>query len=231
MFFFFFDPTFIILIPGLLLALWAQIRVQTAYARYSQVRSSLGLTGYELAKRLLENAGIYNVKIEVVSGFLSDHYDPVKKVLRLSPQNFKGTSVASLGVVAHEVGHAMQDAEKYPLLALRNMMVPAVAMGSNLSWFIFLFGLIFYTPFLIRLGIILFSLVVLFTLITLPVEFNASRRAVKLLETSMLMPEYELKGVKEVLSAAALTYVASSLTAFLQLLRMIALAGLFGDRR
>lgn len=102
--FFFFDPTFIILIPGLLLALWAQIRVQTAYARYSQVRSSLGLTGYELAKRLLENAGIYNVKIEVVSGFLSDHYDPVKKVLRLSPQNFKGTSVASLGVVAHEVG-------------------------------------------------------------------------------------------------------------------------------
>lgn len=120
----------------------------------------------------------------------------------------------------------MQDAEKYPLLALRNMMVPAVAMGSNLSWFIFLFGLIFYTPFLIRLGIILFSLVVLFTLITLPVEFNASRRAVKLLETSMLMPEYELKGVKEVLSAAALTYVASSLTAFLQLLRMIALAGL-----
>ncbi|MCD6551043.1 zinc metallopeptidase [Thermotoga sp.] len=229
--FFLFDPTFIILIPGLLLALWAQIRVQTAYTRYSQVKSSLGLTGYELAKRLLESAGIYDVKIEVVSGFLSDHYDPVKKVLRLSPQNFRGTSVASLGVVAHEVGHAIQDAEKYPLLALRNMMVPAAATGSYLAWIIFVLGFIFYTPLLIRLGIILFSLVVLFTLITLPVEFNASRRAVRLLETSMLMPEYELKGVKEVLSAAALTYVASSLTAILQLLRMIVLAGLFGDRR
>ncbi|PLV60241.1 zinc metallopeptidase [Thermotoga sp. KOL6] len=229
--FFLFDPTFIILVPGLLLALWAQMRVQAAYTKYSKVRSSLGLTGYELARRLLENAGIYNVKIEIVSGFLTDHYDPVRKVLRLSPQNFKGTSVASLGVVAHEVGHAIQDAEKYPLLALRNMMVPAATTGSYLAWIIFVLGFLFYTPFLIRLGIILFSLVVLFTLVTLPVEFNASRRAVKLLETSMLMPEYELKGVKEVLGAAALTYVASSLTAFLQLLRMIILAGLFGDRR
>ncbi|KHC91237.1 putative peptidase membrane zinc metallopeptidase [Thermotoga sp. Mc24] len=229
--FFFFEPTFIILIPGIILALWAQARVQSAYNKYSRVRSSLGLTGYELAKRLLENAGIYNVKIEVVSGFLSDHYDPYRKVLRLSPQNFRGVSVASLGVVAHEVGHALQDVEKYPLLALRNLMVPAAVTGSQLAWIIFILGLFFQTPFLIRLGILLFSLVVLFTLITLPVEFNASRRAVKLLETTMLMPEYELKGVKEVLGAAALTYVASSLMAFLQLLRMIALAGLFGDRR
>lgn len=228
---FFFDPTIIILIPGLIVALWAQIMVQTAYSRYSRVRSSLGYTGYDVAKRLLENAGLYNVGIEVVSGTLTDHYDPIKKVVRISAANYRNNSIAALGVVAHEVGHALQDAERYPLLVLRSAIGPAVAIGSNLAWIIFVLGLIFFTPFLVRLGILLFSLVVLFTLITLPVELNASSRAMKLLKNYLLMPEEELKGVKEVLRAAALTYVASVLTAVLQLLRMIFIANMYSDRR
>ena len=228
---FFFDPTIIILIPGLIVALWAQIMVQTAYSRYSRVRSSLGYTGYDVAKRLLENAGLYNVGIEVVSGTLTDHYDPIKKVVRISAANYRNNSIAALGVVAHEVGHALQDAEKYPLLVLRSAIGPAVAIGSNLAWIIFVLGLIFFTPFLVRLGILLFSLVVLFTLITLPVELNASSRAMKLLRNYLLMPEEELKGVREVLKAAALTYVASVLTAVLQLLRMILIANMYSDRR
>jgi len=228
---FFFDPTIIILIPGLIVALWAQIMVQTAYSRYSRVRSSLGYTGYDVAKRLLENAGLYNVGIEVVSGTLTDHYDPIKKVVRISAANYRNNSIAALGVVAHEVGHALQDAEKYPLLVLRSAIGPAVAIGSNLAWIIFVLGLIFFTPFLVRLGILLFSLVVLFTLITLPVELNASSRAMKLLRNYLLMPEEELKGVREVLKAAALTYVASVLTAVLQLLRMIFIANMYSDRR
>lgn len=228
---FFFDPTIVILIPGLIVALWAQIMVQTAYSRYSRVRSSLGYTGYDVAKRLLENAGLYNVGIEVVSGTLTDHYDPIKKVVRISAANYRNNSIAALGVVAHEVGHALQDAEKYPLLVLRSAIGPAVAIGSNLAWIIFVLGLIFFTPFLVRLGILLFSLVVLFTLITLPVELNASSRAMKLLRNYLLMPEEELKGVKEVLRAAALTYVASVLTAVLQLLRMIFIANMYSDRR
>ena len=228
---FFFDPTIVILIPGLIVALWAQILVQTAYSRYSRVRSSLGYTGYDVAKRLLENAGLYNVGIEVVSGTLTDHYDPIKKVVRISAANYRNNSIAALGVVAHEVGHALQDAERYPLLVLRSAIGPAVAIGSNLAWIIFVLGLIFFTPFLVRLGILLFSLVVLFTLITLPVELNASSRAMKLLKNYLLMPEEELKGVKEVLRAAALTYVASVLTAVLQLLRMIFIANMYSDRR
>jgi len=228
---FFFDPTIVILIPGLIVALWAQILVQTAYSRYSRVRSSLGYTGYDVAKRLLENAGLYNVGIEVVSGTLTDHYDPIKKVVRISAANYRNNSIAALGVVAHEVGHALQDAERYPLLVLRSAIGPAVAIGSNLAWIIFVLGLVFFTPFLVRLGILLFSLVVLFTLITLPVELNASSRAMKLLKNYLLMPEEELKGVKEVLRAAALTYVASVLTAVLQLLRMIFIANMYSDRR
>lgn len=228
---FFFDPTIVILIPGLIVALWAQILIQTAYSRYSRVRSSLGYTGYDVAKRLLENAGLYNVGIEVVSGTLTDHYDPIKKVVRISAANYRNNSIAALGVVAHEVGHALQDAERYPLLVLRSAIGPAVAIGSNLAWIIFVLGLIFFTPFLVRLGILLFSLVVLFTLITLPVELNASSRAMKLLKNYLLMPEEELKGVKKVLKAAALTYVASVLTAVLQLLRMIFIANMYSDRR
>ncbi len=224
----FWDPTFIILIPAFLLSLWAQILVQSTFNRYSNVKSTLGMTGAELARRLLEAAGIYDVRVEMVSGWLSDHYDPRNKVVRLSRATYSSSSVAALGVVAHEVGHAIQHKEKYLPLVLRDMSVPFAIAGSNLAWIIFLLGIFMAAPFLLKIGIILFSFVVLFTLITLPVEFDASARAVKQLR--VFMPETELKGVKKVLSAAAMTYVASAAVAILQLLRMLIIAGAFGDR-
>ena len=230
MFFPLFDPTIIILIPAFLLALWAQILVSSTFNRYSRVKSTTGYTGFELARRLLESAGIYDVSIEYISGRLTDHYDPRSKVVRLSSATYNSFSVASLGVVAHEIGHAIQHAQNYAPLVIRNAMAPVVTFGSNLAWILFLIGLIFFSPFLVKLGIIFFILVVIFTLITLPVEIDASRRALKLLRESVLMPEEELKGVKKVLTAAAMTYVAAVATAILQLLRMIFIASMFGDR-
>ncbi len=222
------DPTFIILIPAFLFSLWAQILVQSTFSKYSQVKSSLGMTGADLARRLLETAGIYDVRVEMVSGWLSDHYDPRSKVVRLSKATYSSTSVAALGVVAHEVGHAIQHKEKYLPLVLRDMAVPLAITGSNLAWILFLLGIFMSVPFLLKAGIILFSFVVAFTLITLPVEFNASARAVKNLR--MFMTTEELAGVRKVLTAAAMTYVASAAVAILQLLRMLIIAGVFGDR-
>jgi len=225
-----FDPTIIILIPAFLFALWAQILVSSTFGKYSKIKSTTGYTGFELARRLLESAGIYDVSIEYISGKLTDHYDPRTKVVRLSSATYNNFSVASLGVVAHEIGHAIQHAQNYAPLVIRNAMAPVVTFGSNLAWILFLIGLIFFSPFLIKLGIIFFILVVIFTLITLPVEIDASRRALKLLRESILMPEEELRGVKKVLTAAAMTYVAAVATAIFQLLRMIFIASMFGDR-
>ncbi len=224
----FWDPTLIILIPAFLLSLWAQMLVHSTFSKYSNVKSTLGMTGAELARRLLESAGIYDVRVEMVSGWLTDHYDPRNKVVRLSSATYNSTSVAALGVVAHEVGHAIQHKEKYAPLVLRDMAVPLAITGSNLAWIIFILGLFMSAPFLLKAGIILFSFVVFFTLITLPVEFDASHRAVKQLK--LLMPESELQGVKKVLTAAAMTYVASAAVAILQLIRMLLIAGAFGDR-
>ena len=224
----FWDPTFLILIPAFLLALWAQILVQSTYSRYSQVESSLGMTGAELARRLLEAAGIYDVRVEMVSGWLTDHYDPREKVVRLSRATYSSRSVAALGVVAHEVGHAIQHKEKYAPLVLRDLSVPLAVAGSNFAWIIFILGLFMAAPFLLKIGIILFVFVVAFSLITLPVEFDASYRAVKQLR--VFMPSSELQGVKKVLTAAAMTYVASAAIAILQLIRMLLIAGMFGDR-
>ncbi|MCD6267905.1 MAG: peptidase [Thermotoga sp. 4484_232] len=226
-----FDPTIIILIPAFLFALWAQILVSSTFSKYSKIKSTTGYTGFELARRLLESAGIYDVSIEYISGRLTDHYDPRTKVVRLSSATYNDFSVASLGVVAHEIGHAIQHAQNYAPLVIRNAMAPVVTFGSNLAWILFLIGLIFSSPFLIKLGIIFFILVVIFTLITLPVEIDASRRALKLLRESVLMPEEELRGVKKVLTAAAMTYVAAVATAIFQLLRMIFIASIFGDRQ
>ncbi|KAF2956815.1 zinc metallopeptidase [Marinitoga sp. 38H-ov] len=226
---FWFDPTFIILIPGLILSLIAQASVQGTFSKYSKVISSTGETGAEFARRMLSSLGLYDVRVEAVSGFLTDHYDPRNKVLRLSAATYSSRSVAALGVVAHEVGHAMQHQENYLPLVLRNFSVPFAAIGSNLSWIIFIIGFLFYSQPLIQLGIILFSFAVLFTLITLPVEFNASSRAIKTLPL-MGMPTSEVVHVKKVLGAAAMTYVASAAMAILQLLRMIMIAGMFGDR-
>jgi len=228
---FFFDPSFIILIPGLILALIAQIYVQERFNRYSRIKSSLNMTGAELAKFMLESAGLYNIRIERIPGKLSDHYDPKNKVVRLSNSTYDSSSVASLGVVAHEIGHAIQHAKGYVPLVVRNGIAPVVSITSNLSWILFIIGFLFFNIALIRIGIILFSFAVIFSLITLPVEFDASRRAVKILGSNLLMPPSELEGVKQVLNAAAMTYVAGTLMAILQFLRMLFLAGLVGGNR
>ena len=217
----YYDPTFIILIPALLLSLWATLSVQSRFNHYSQVRSRIGMTGAELAKFILEASGLYNVRVESIYGSLTDHYDPRAKVVRLSQATYSSDSVAALGVVAHEIGHAIQDAKRYTPLVIRNALAPVAQFSSNLAWILFIAGL--FTGFfgLARLGIILFSIAVIFSIITLPVEFDASRRALAILEKNLMMPTDELKGVKAVLSAAAMTYVAAMLMAVLQLLRMI----------
>jgi Zn-dependent membrane protease YugP len=175
------------------------------------------------ARRLLDSVGLYDVKVERVRGTLSDHYDPTNKVLRLSDSTYNSSSIAALGVVAHEAGHAIQHAKGYKPLILRNLAVPLAGFGSNMAWIIFFIGLIFSTPFLLNAGIFLFLFVVLFSVITLPVEFNASSRALKLLPV-MGMSKEEVSGAKKVLSAAALTYVAAALMSIAQLLRMLVLA-------
>lgn len=220
----FWDPTFIILIPAIILAAYAQFLVSSRFSQYSKVRSTFGFNGTQLARQLLDNAGLYDIKIERIRGNLTDHYDPKKRVVRLSDATHSSTSIAALGVVAHEIGHAIQDKEKYAPLVVRNAVVPVAQIGSSLSWIIFIIGLLMVSPILIRIGIVVFSAFVFFTLVTLPVEFNASSRAKKLL-ASMGMPSKELKGVSAVLGAAAMTYVASAATSILQLLRMLVLSG------
>ncbi len=227
---FFYDPTFILLLPALLLAFWAQIKVSMTFSQYSKFRSSTGFTGSQLAMRLLDYAGIYDVRVEPMPGHLTDHYDPRSKVVRLSASTYSSGSVAALGVVAHEIGHAIQHAQRHPLLVFRTILAPVASIGSSLAWILFLIGIIFALPALWQLGILLFSLAVFFSLVTLPVEYDASRKAIKILRENIMMSEEELVGVKKVLGAAALTYVAATAMAALQLLRMLFLAGLFGRR-
>lgn len=222
---FYFDPTMILVLPGLILALWAQARVNGAFSRYSQLSARSGLTGAEMARQLLAREGIYDVDVQRVRGNLTDHYSPNEKVLRLSDNVFYSNSIAALGVAAHECGHVLQHRDGYAPLMLRNAVVPVANIGSSLSWPLFLLGFIFSWRPLLLAGIILFSAAVFFTLITLPVEFNASRRALGVLESEgVLSPGEELDGARRVLSAAALTYVASALSAILQLLRLLVLS-------
>ena len=227
--FFYFDPTMLIVLPGLLLALWAQFKVNSTYSRYSRVGSRRGMTAAQAARMLLDENGLSEVRIERIGGRLSDHYDPRAKVLRLSDDVMNSTSVAALGVAAHEAGHAVQDATNYRPLMLRSALAPVVSLGSNLAIPLFLLGLIFTWEPLVNVGIILFGLVVVFSLITLPVEFNASRRALATLESGAILDSVELRGAKAVLSAAALTYVASALQSILNLLRLLVISG--GRRR
>lgn len=219
-----FDPTYLILIPAILISAWAQFKVSSTFNKYSTVRSTNGYTGAQVARILLNNAGLQDVEIQQVPGRLSDHYDPRAKVLRLSSDVYGSTSVASIGVAAHEVGHAIQDKESYAALVFRNAIVPVVNFSSNLSWILFFIGILFSYKSLVAIGIILFSAVVLFQLVTLPVEFNASSRALKLLEGQGILYDNEVKEAREVLSAAALTYVAATLMAILQLVRLIAIS-------
>ena len=221
---FYFDWTVILMLPGLLLGIWAQSKVNNAYRTYSRVSTKSGVTASEAARRMLWQNGAGDVMIEQTGGNLTDHYDPRSNVLRLSSGVCHSGSIAALGIAAHEAGHAIQQAENYPFLKLRTWVAPVVNIGGALSWPIFFLGLLFSWQPLMMLGILLFAAVVLFTLITLPVEFDASRRALRMLSEGGYLTQQELGGAKQVLSAAALTYVASFVSAALQLLRLLTLA-------
>ena len=225
-YYYYFDPTYILIIIGVVISLWASARVKTTYAKYSRVRSMSGLTGAQAAERILHSAGIYDVRIEHVSGNLTDHYDPKNRVLRLSDSVYNSASVAAVGVAAHECGHAVQDQKDYAPLRFRNSLVPVANFGTMMAWPIILIGIIFASSqFLIDLGILLFSLGVLFQLVTLPVEFNASNRAIQILRNTGILYEEELRQTKKVLSAAAMTYVAAAAASILSLLRLLILFG------
>ncbi len=224
------DPLYyLFVLPGLLLALWAQLKVQRTFAKYSRVRAQSGITGAEAAREVLDDQGLREVAIQEVPGTLSDHYDPRTRTLNLSSDVYNSTSVAALGVAAHEAGHAVQHATGYAPLSLRTALVPAVNIGSNLAWILFILG-IFMSPMLILVAIACFSLAVIFALITLPVEFNASNRALAMLKTSGAVHTYELPQAKAVLNAAALTYVAAALMAIMQLVYILFRSGLLRGR-
>jgi Zn-dependent membrane protease YugP len=222
---FFYDPTFLLLIPALILALYAQGRIKGAYAKYSKIPSSKGYNGAQLARYILDDRRMSDVQIEAIPGNLSDHYDPSSKKLRLSQGVYGSSSVAALGIVAHEVGHAIQDANSYVPLKLRNSIVPAANFGSGLAFPLFFIGLIAGLPFLMDIAVIFFALAVAFSVITLPVEFNASRRAIRILSDGDYLTEKEIPLAKKVLSAAALTYVAATAMAILNLARLLLLRG------
>lgn len=220
------DPTYILVLIGVMICLLASSKMNATFNRYSRVRSRNGITGRDAAERILHNAGIYDVSVEHVRGNLTDHYDPRNKVLRLSDATYQSTSIAAVGVAAHECGHAIQHAYGYAPLSIRSALVPVANFGSTLAWPLILIGLFMNSEMsivLLNAGILMFSLAVLFQIVTLPVEFNASGRALKLLGDNGMLYEEEVRDVRKVLSAAALTYVASAASAILQLLRILLL--------
>lgn len=230
--YYYFDPTYMLVLIGVVLSLIASGLVNSAFSKCSKVRNMRGITGAEAAERVLHSAGIYDVRIEHVSGNLTDHYDPRTKVLRLSDTVYGSASVAAVGVAAHECGHAIQHAKGYAPLKLRSAIVPVANFGSKIAWPLIIIGLFFNgqtSTMLINIGIIAFTAAVVFQLITLPVEFNASNRAIRAIAETGMMQGEEIQSAKKVLNAAALTYVASAATAILQLLRIILLTG--GKRR
>ena len=226
---FFYDATYILVLIGALLSMWASARVNSTYKKYAQVRSASGLTGAEAARRILNGAGIYDVRIEHISGNLTDHYDPRGKVLRLSDTVYGSPSVAAIGVATHECGHAIQHDQGYAPLQIRSAIVPVANIGTKAAFPIILLGLFFGSSYtLIQVGLLCFACGTLFQLITLPVEFNASARAVDILGNTHMLSDTELGSTKKVLSAAAMTYVAAAAASILSLLRLVLL---FGGRR
>lgn len=223
--FFFYDPTFLLLIPALIIAFWAQYRVKATFNTFNKVKAASGLTGMETAKRLLSESGLADVDVEEVEGRLSDHYDPRRRVLRLSSSTGRSRSVAAIGVAAHEVGHALQHREAYTAFQIRQTIFPVASIGSTLAFPLFFIGFLFTSPQLMDVGIVLFSGAVLFQIVTLPVEFDASSRAMSLLQSRGILVDTEITLAKKVLHAAALTYVAATAVAALQLLRLVLLRG------
>nr|WP_296264773.1 zinc metallopeptidase [uncultured Merdimonas sp.] len=223
----YFDPTYVLVLIGLIICLAASAKMRSTFSRYSRVRNHAGITGREAAEQVLHRAGIYDVRVEHVSGNLTDHYDPRTKVLRLSDATYGSTSVAAVGVAAHECGHAIQHATGYAPLSFRSALVPVANFGSAIAWPLILIGLLFNSQssiLFLNLGILAFSLAVLFQIVTLPVEFNASSRAIHMLSGNGMLYEDEVRATRKVLTAAALTYVAGAASAILQLLRIILLS-------
>jgi Zn-dependent membrane protease YugP len=221
---YYYDPTMLILIPALIIAMWAQFNIKSTFNKYSKIYSSMGYRGKDVARIILDAHGLFDIPIEMVRGKLTDHYDPEKKVVRLSQEVYEGTSLASIGVAAHEIGHAIQHKENYGPIRLRTALVPIASLGSNASWMLFFMGIIFSIKPLITAGIVLFAAVVLFQVVTLPVEFNASNRAIAVLQSKGILVGDEINGARKVLNAAALTYVAAVITALAQLARLILLS-------
>lgn len=230
--YYYWDPTYILVVIGAVICMIASARVKGTFNKYSQLRSMSGMNGAQVAQRVLQAAGIYDVQVRHVSGSLTDHYDPRTKTVNLSDPVYNATSVAALGVAAHECGHAIQHAKSYAPLSIRSALVPIANFGSMLAWPVILIGLLFNTRssgLIIDIGILLFSAAVLFQLVTLPVEFDASRRALVMLRTQGILADDELKYTRRMLKSAALTYVASAAAAILQLLRIILITN--GRRR
>jgi Zn-dependent membrane protease YugP len=223
--YFFWDPTFLLLIPAVILAIWANSRVKSTYKKYDQVVTQKRITGADVARDLLSRRGIHDVSIEEVEGKLSDHYDPRRRTLRLSSDIYRGASVAAVGIAAHEVGHAIQHNEGYAPMRIRGSLVPVANIGSTLAFPLFLFGFFFQAAGLMDLGILFYTGAVLFQVITLPVEYNASGRAMAILESGGYLVGTEPAQARKVLNAAALTYVAATAMAAVQLLRLIVLRG------
>lgn len=220
----------VLVIPAIIVSMYAQMKVSSTFSKYSKIQNIKGMSGAEVARKILDMNGLSDVVVEHIKGNLSDHYDPKSRVLRLSDSVFSSNSVAALGVAAHECGHAIQHATGYTPLKIRHSVFPVVQISSSAAVPIIIMGFLFNTTYLINLGIILFAAVVFFQLVTLPVEFNASRRALKILESTGFLTSLtsdgtsEIQSAKKVLSAAALTYVASALVAIMQLLRFILIA-------
>ena len=228
----FLDPLyFVIIAPGLILSLWASWKTKSNFKKYSKVKSASGLTGAQAAQRLLDRAGIRDVKIVTSSGMLSDHYNPLNKTLALSQGNYESTSIAAIGIACHEAGHAIQHAQNYGPLWLRSTLVPTANIGSSIGYFVMFFGLMLQSMNMVLLGAVLFSAVLLFQIITLPVEFNASSRAKNLVLEHGILSNREMEGVHKVLNAAALTYVAAMISTLLTLLYFLLRSGILGGRR
>lgn len=226
---FYFDTTYLILIPAVIIAFWAQNKIDSAYKKYRTVRTASGVTGSEVARSILDGAGLFDVRVERYGKHLGDHYDPSKRVIRLSPEVYDGATVASAGIAAHECGHAIQHQNHYAPLVLRTRIAPIVNIGSNVSIWLFMIGIFLGNPLFANIGIIFFSGAVIYQLVTLPVEFNASTRALSILKTRTFLYGDELKGAQKVLDAAAMTYVAATLMAISQLIRLIALNNRYND--
>lgn len=219
----YFDPTYILIIIAFVLSMFASFGVNATFARYKKLTSKRGMTGADAARKILDDNGLFSVRVEHISGNLNDHYDPKSNVIRLSDATYSDSSVAAIGVAAHEAGHAVQHATGYKPIRVRNSIVPAVNISTQLSMPLFLIGLILGMTGLAMVGVVLFSASLLFQLVTLPVEFNASNRALKILDNSAMLDSEELRGAKKVLRAAGMTYVAAAAASALQLLRLLLL--------